>query len=134
MSPPSTLRPLSLMVEQVRALNLAEVETAAGTDLPNRLPVVMVDVSAPGVVANGAPEWSASFRATLTAVASTRVQALDLAHSLLDGLLASWRAGRRTDHGWVSHLSVVALPYPSTASGAAGLWSFSVVVDVIARH
>lgn len=133
-TPTKTLRVLPLMVEQIRALSLAQVDIANATDLPGKLPIILVDASSPGVVSNGQPEWSADFRCTLTAVADERMSALNLAHDLLDGLLASWKAGRRTQHGWFSHLHVLALPYPSSTPGASGLWSFSIVLDVIARH
>lgn len=135
MRPPlQTLKVLPLLVEQVSALGLAPVDTTVGIDTPSRLPVILVETSQSGVVPNGEPSWSASFTATLTAVAAQRMESHDLAHRALDGLLASWRKGLRTTHGWISHMRVVALPYPSSTPGAHGLWSYTAVIDVVARH
>lgn len=138
--PTKTLRALPLMVEHVRRTTVATVETSVTADVVSRLPLVLVQVDGVSPVRGGAPQWGATFRSTLTAMASTRWEAMDLAHQVVDGLLDSWRSGLVTEHGWVSHLSVVALPFLSSQAsgrpdaGAAGVWAFTAVLDVVARH
>ena len=135
MSALGILSALNLAVEQVEAVTDAEVDVTASSDDAGRLPLVLVQAGAPAPLPTGRPELGASFRLVVSCFACTRIDALKLANQVVTGLLASWRAGRRTESGWFSHLEILTLP--TLAGGGAladDVWQFDAVLDAVARH
>lgn len=114
------------------------VLSGAMTDTVQKLPAVIVSVSAPTPVGND-PSGGASAECSIavSAYSTKRAEASALADTVYAGLIRAWQAGTITPFGWIARvdLGLSILPQQVAPTLAADdLSRFDIVLPVIARH